>query len=142
MRRVTGWRPWRYRCDIVYRICYIELSDSLFQIVCDMTISDFALACAVDESTAYFTYAGETMLIIQSKDHAKLKRNDFEVIEPFVEALISHESVHVVIKKLEGAHISDSLDDIETIVERDGVKFQVTLNNILFAHDMSGIVTP
>jgi hypothetical protein len=68
--------------------------------------------------------------------------SDFEVIQPFVEALISHESVHVVIKKLEGANISDSLDDIEIIVERDGVKFQVTLNNILFAQDTSGIVTP
>jgi len=107
-----------------------------------MTINDFALACAVDESTAYFTYEGETMLIIQSKYHAKLERSDFEVIEPFIEALISHESVHVVIKKLDGAYVSDSLDDMEIIVERDGLKFQVTLNNILFAQDMSGIVTP
>jgi len=107
-----------------------------------MTINDFALACAVDESTAYFTYEGETMLIIQSKYNAKLERNDFEVIEPFIEALISHESVHVVIKKLDGAYVSDSLDDMEIIVERDGLKFQVTLNNILFAQDMSGIVTP
>jgi hypothetical protein len=107
-----------------------------------MTINDFAVACAVDDSTAYFTYEGETMLIIQSKDHAKSGRNDFEVIQPFIDALISHESVHVVIKKLEGANISDSLDDIEIIVERDGVKFQVTLNNILFAQDTSGIVTP
>ncbi len=108
----------------------------------DMTINDFAFACAIDDSPAYFTYEGETMLIIQSKDHAKSQRNDFEVIEPFVEALISHESIHVAIKKLEGSNISESLDDIEIIVERQGLKFQVTLNNILFAQDKSGIVTP
>jgi hypothetical protein len=48
----------------------------------------------------------------------------------------------VGIKKLEGGEISDSLDDIEIIVEREGLKFQVTLNNILFAKDTSGIVTP
>lgn len=110
--------------------------------VYDMTINDFAFACAVDESMSYFTYESETMLIIQSKDHSKSKRNDFEVIEPFIEALISHESIHVSIKKLEGGDISDSLDDIELIVERKGLKFQVTLNNIFFAQDMSGIVMP
>jgi hypothetical protein len=27
-------------------------------------------------------------------------------------------------------------------VERNGIRFQVTLNNILFARDMSGIVLP
>jgi hypothetical protein len=106
----------------------------------DMTINDFAFACAIDDSPAYFTYEGKTMLIIHSKNHAS--RNDFQVIEPFVEALISHESIHVAIKKLEGGEISDSLDDIEIIVKRQGLKFQVTLNNILFAQDKSGIVTP
>ena len=105
-----------------------------------MTINEFALACAVDESPAYFTYENSTMLIIQSKNHAKSDVNDFNYIEPFIEALISHESIHVILKKLEGANISDSLDDIEIIIERDGAKFQVTLNNMLFAKDMSGIV--
>jgi hypothetical protein len=38
--------------------------------------------------------------------------------------------------------VSDSLDDIEIVVERDGTRFQVTLNNMLFAKDMSGIVSP
>jgi hypothetical protein len=108
----------------------------------DMTINDFAIACAIDESPAYFTYDKETMLIIQSKHEAKSATNDFGSIEPFMEALISHETVHVAINELEGGSISDSLDDIEIIVERDGVRFQVTLNNILFARDMSGIVLP
>ena len=107
-----------------------------------MTINDFALACAIDESPAYFTYDKETMLIIQSKRSAKSATNDFGFIEPFMEALISHETVHVVVYGLEGGPISDRLDDIEIIVERDGVRFQVTLNNILFARDMSGIVLP
>ena len=107
-----------------------------------MTINDFALACSIDESPAYFTYFNQTMLIIQSKNHAKSKKHDFEYIEPFVEALISHESIHVALKKLEDEKISDSLDDIELIVEHNGTKFQVTMNNLLFAKDMSGIVFP
>jgi len=56
--------------------------------------------------------------------------------------LIAHESIHVVIGRIESSEISDSLDDIEVIVERNGHKFQVTINNILFAVDSSGIVTP
>jgi CRISPR/Cas system CMR-associated protein Cmr5 small subunit len=107
-----------------------------------MTINGFALACAIDESPPYFTYDDHIMLIIQSKNHAKSKIDDFQYIEPFIEALISHESIHVVIKELEGENTSDSLDDMEIIVERQKTKFQVTLNNILFANDMSGIVTP
>lgn len=107
-----------------------------------MTINDFAFACAVDESPAYFTYEYEIMLVIQSKAHAKSRISDFERIEPFIEGLISHESIHVVTKKLEGASISDSMDDLEIIVKRHGAKYQVTLNNILFAQDASGIVTP
>jgi hypothetical protein len=82
------------------------------------------------------------MLIIQSKSHAKSKINDFDFIEPFIEALISHESILVVIRKIEAANTSDSLDDIEIVIERNGTKFQVTLNNILFATDNSGIVVP
>ncbi|MGA9170195.1 MAG: hypothetical protein WCF03_14315 [Nitrososphaeraceae archaeon] len=106
-----------------------------------MTINGFALACAIDESPPYFTYSDHTMLIIQSKNHAKSKIDDFQYIEPFIEALISHESIHVAIKELEDENTSDSLDDMEIVVERDKTKFQVTLNNMLFATDMSGIVT-
>ena len=105
-------------------------------------INDFALACAIDESPAYFTYHKETMLIIQSAHDAKSGTESFQYIEPFMEALISHESIHVVIKKFEGADSSDSLDEIEVIVEHRGAKFQVTLNNMLFARDNSGIVMP
>jgi hypothetical protein len=104
-------------------------------------INDFALACAIDESPAYFTYRKQTMLVIQSAQDAKAGAKSFQFIEPFIEALISHESIHVVIKKFEGAEVSDSLDDIEIIVEHRGAKFQVTLNNMLFARDNSGIVT-
>lgn len=105
-----------------------------------MTINDFAFACALDDSPPYFTYEKQTMLIIESKDNATGNVNGFLYIEPFIEALVSHESVHVIIKNLEGAEISDSLDDLEVIVERNGSKFQVTLNNMLFAKDRSGIV--
>ncbi|MFZ0697994.1 MAG: hypothetical protein WAM88_12740 [Nitrososphaeraceae archaeon] len=105
-----------------------------------MTINDFVFACALDESPPYFTYEGQTMLIIESKEHATRNINGFQYIEPFIESLVSHESVHVAIKQLEGAEVSDSLDDMEVIVEREGSKFQVTLNNMLFAKDRSGIV--
>jgi hypothetical protein len=104
-------------------------------------INDFALACAIDGSPAYFTYHRQTMLVIQSAQDAKAGAGSFQYIEPFMEALISHESIHVVIKKFEGDEVSDSLDDIEVVVERRGAKFQVTLNNMLFARDNSGIVT-
>ena len=104
-------------------------------------INDFALACAIDESPAYFTYHKQTMLIIQSAQDTKAGTSSFRYIEPFIEALISHESIHVVIKKFEGAETSDSLDDLEIVVERRGARFQVTLNNMLFARDNSGIVT-
>ncbi len=105
-----------------------------------MSIIDFAFACALDESPPYFTYEKQTMLIIESNENAIRNINGFLYIEQFIESLISHESVHVVIKNLEGAEISDSLDDLEVIVDRDGSKFQVTLNNMLFARDRSGIV--
>jgi hypothetical protein len=105
-----------------------------------MSINDFAFACALDESPPYFTYEKQTMLIIESNENAIRNINGFLYIEQFIESLISHESVHVVIKNLESAEISDSLDDLEVIVDRDGSKFQVTLNNMLFARDRSGIV--
>ena len=107
-----------------------------------MTIDNFAFACAIDDSTPYFTYEDQAMIIVQSKDHAIHKISGFNYIEPFIESLISHESVHVVLKKLEGGKISDSLDDLEIIVQREGTRFQVTMNNMLFAKDMSGMVTP
>lgn len=104
-------------------------------------INDFALACAIDKSPAYFTYHKQTMLIIQSAQDAEAGTSSFRNIEPFMEALISHESIHVVIKRFEGADVSDSLDNLEVVVERRGTRFQVTLNNMLFARDNSGIVT-
>jgi hypothetical protein len=105
-----------------------------------MTINDFMFACALDDSPPYFTYEGQTMLIIESKENVIRNINGFQYIEPFIESLVSHESVHVAIRQLEGAEVSDSLDDMEVIVEREGTKFQVTLNNMLFAKDRSGIV--
>jgi hypothetical protein len=107
-----------------------------------MAINDFALACAIDDSPAYFTYHGETMLVIQSAQDAKAGVNSFDYIEPFMGPLVSHEAIHVAIKKLEGDDASESLDDIEVIVEHNGRRFQVTLNNILFASDYSGLVIP
>lgn len=66
----------------------------------------------------------------------------FRNIESYMEALVSHESIHVIIKRFTEQEISDALDDLEVIVTHKGLKFQVTLNNLAFARDMSGIVTP
>jgi len=107
-----------------------------------LPINDFALACAIDNSPAYFTYEGTTMVVITSQESSRRGSSDFDEIEPYMDSLIAHETIHVVIGQIEGLEISDSLDDIEVIVERNGHKFQVTINNILFATDSSGIVTP
>jgi hypothetical protein len=107
-------------------------------------ISDFAFACSIDGSiVGYFTYHRQTMLIVQSEQEAKVGINNFgRIAEPFMEALISHESIHVILNELVNIEASDSLDDIEVIVERDGVKLQVPLNFIHYASDNSGIVLP
>ena len=106
-----------------------------------MCINDFIVACAIDGSSPYFSYEGETMLIINSEEDEKYQISGFRQIERFMEALISHEAIHVVITKLIGSReISDSLDDLEVIVQHRGLVFQVTLNNMAFASDMSGIV--
>jgi hypothetical protein len=107
-------------------------------------IDDFAFACSIDGSiVGYFTYYKRTMLIVQAEQEAKSGINNFvRIAEPFMEALISHESIHVVLNKLENLEASDSLDDIEVIVERHGIKLQVPLNFIHYANDNSGIVLP
>ncbi|GIU71630.1 MAG: hypothetical protein KatS3mg003_1109 [Candidatus Nitrosocaldaceae archaeon] len=105
-----------------------------------MCINDFAFACAIDNSMPYFTYEDNIMVIVNSKENCKLGINGFVNVEPYIEALISHESIHVVIAKLEGREVSDALDDIEVIIVHKGLKFQVTLNNLAFARDSSGLV--
>jgi hypothetical protein len=107
-----------------------------------MCINDFVVACAIEGSPSYFTYDGETMLIINSEEDEKRNVSGFLNIEPFIEALISHESIHVVIKKFENEQVSDALDDLEVIVRHKGIAFQVTLNNMAFARDKSGLVLP
>jgi hypothetical protein len=109
-----------------------------------MGVNDFSFACSIDGSiVGYFTYHDQTMLIVQSEDEAKAGINNFvRIAEPFMESLISHESIHVVIKELEGADTSDSLDEMEVVVERGGIKTQVPLNFIHYSRDNSGIVLP
>ncbi len=109
-----------------------------------MGIDDFAFACSIDGSiVGYFTYHKQTMLIVQSEQEAKAGINNFvRIAEPFMEPLISHESIHVIIKCLEGTEVSDSLDELEVIVERGGIKMQVPLNFIHYSQDNSGVVLP
>jgi hypothetical protein len=109
-----------------------------------MGIDDFAFACSVDGSiVGYFTYHNQSMLIVQSEQEAKSGINNFiRIAEPFIESLISHESIHVIIKELEGAEASDSLDEVEVVVERGGIKLQIPVNFIHYSRDNSGIVLP
>ena len=106
-----------------------------------MCVCDFVLACSIDNSPSYFTYDNdETMIIIQSKSSALANQNDFSYIEHYIELLVSHESLHFVIKKIEGSLESEKLDNLEVIVHRNGKNYQVTINNMLFASDNSGLV--
>jgi hypothetical protein len=109
-----------------------------------MAINDFAFACSIDGSiVGYFTYDKQTMLVVQSEQEAKAGINNFIMVaEPFMETLISHESIHVVIKRLEGIEASDTLDEVEVIIEWKGIKLQVPLNFIQYASDNSGLVLP
>lgn len=106
-----------------------------------MSVCDFVLACSIDDSPSYFTYDNDdTMIIIQSKSSALASHSDFYYIEPYIELLISHESLHFVIKRIEGSRESEMLDDLEVIVYRNTKNYQVTINNMLFASDNSGLV--
>ncbi|GBC72658.1 hypothetical protein HRbin04_00048 [archaeon HR04] len=108
----------------------------------DMCIDDVMFACAIDGSPPYFTYEGSTMLIINSEMHARHGMSGFKGIERYIEAIISHESIHAVIKRIEPSIDPDAIDDIEVIVSRGMMRFQVTLNNMAFAVDNSGLVLP
>ena len=105
-------------------------------------IDDFVFACAIDDSPGYFTYEGNTMLIIQSGDDARSQTQGFVGTEPFMTLVISHESIHVVIKNIEGDAISESLDDVEVLIDHFGRRIQLTINILSFAQDNSGIVFP
>ncbi|MCS6768601.1 MAG: hypothetical protein RMJ59_06935 [Candidatus Nitrosocaldus sp.] len=107
-----------------------------------MCIDDVMFACAVDGSPPYFTYEGSTMLIINSEMHARHGTNGFRGIERYIESIISHESIHAVIRRIEPDVDPDAIDDMEVIVTRGRMRFQVTLNNMAFASDVSGLVLP
>jgi hypothetical protein len=105
-----------------------------------MCINDIVFAYAIDESLPYFTYEDNKMVIVNSKKNAILGINEFKYIENYIEALISHESIHAIIKKIEPNVDPDAIDDIEVIVKRGNIRFQVTMNNLAFATDNSGLV--
>jgi hypothetical protein len=106
-----------------------------------MSICDFVLACSIDDSPAYFTYDNDdTMIIIQSKSSALSNQSDFYYIEPYIELIISNQSLHFVIAKIENSMVSAKLDDIDVIVHRNAKNYQVSINNLLFASDNSGLV--
>ncbi len=107
-----------------------------------MCIDDILFACAIDDSLAYFTYEDGTMLIVNSKKHAKQGTSGFKNIEYYIDAIISHESIHAIIRKIEPSVDADAIDDIEVIVSKGNIRFQTTMNNMAFVSDASGLVLP
>jgi tetratricopeptide (TPR) repeat protein len=106
----------------------------------ELYLCDFALACSIDDSSAYFTYHKDTIIIVQSKSSALSNQSDFYYIEPYIELIISNQSLHFVIAKIENSMVSAKLDDIDVIVHRNAKNYQVSINNLLFASDNSGLV--
>jgi hypothetical protein len=106
-----------------------------------MSICDFVLACSIDDSLGYLTYDNDdTIIIVQSKSSAISNQSDFDYIEPYIELIISHETLHFVIKRIESSIVSEKLDDLEVTVVRNAKRYQVTVNIMSYASDNSGLV--
>lgn len=114
-------------------------------------IIDLRVACSYDDSQEYCTYdnpeyfqnelIGYSLMLIQSKFSEINKLNSFNHIEKLIERVISHETIHVVIKKLEGKETSDKLDDLEISFSFGMGKTHIIKMNFLgYATDNTGLV--
>ena len=117
-----------------------------------MGIIDVTVACSYDDSQEYCTYdnpeyfqnelIGYSLMLIQSKFSGTNGINGFNHIENLIERVISHETIHVVIKKLEGKELSDKLDDLEISFPIGNGKIHIIKMNFLgYANDNTGLVT-
>jgi hypothetical protein len=115
-------------------------------------IIDVIVACSNDDSFEYCTYdnpeydqnelIGYSLMMIQSKYSAINKINGFGHIDNLIERVISHETIHVVILKLEGKDISDKLDDLEISFPIGMNKIHIiNMNYLGYANDNTGLIT-
>ncbi|MGN6821862.1 MAG: hypothetical protein ACTHJ7_03650 [Candidatus Nitrosocosmicus sp.] len=117
-----------------------------------MGIIDVAIACSIDDSLEYCTYdnpeyeknelVGYSLMFIQSKLSAMRKTNGFDRIEDLIERVISHETIHVAILKMEGKDISDRLDDFEISFPIGMGRIHIiNMNYLGYASDNTGLIT-
>jgi hypothetical protein len=117
-----------------------------------MGIIDVAIACSIDDSLEYCTYdnpeydmnelIGYSLMFIQSKSSAIRKSNGFDHIEDLIERVISHETIHVAILKMEGKDISDRLDDFEISFPIGMGRIHIiNMNYLGYASDNTGLIT-
>ena len=108
-----------------------------------MCIDDFILACSIDGSPDdYFTFHKNSLILMQCKTNALYNINHFHAFIPFMESIISHESIHVVIEKLENIKISESMDNLELELQYKETKVLTPINNMLFDNDICGLAIP
>jgi hypothetical protein len=79
--------------------------------------------------------------LIISRDAEKSKTPSFRLVESLIERVISHETIHVVIKKLENQETSDELDDFELLYPIGAGKAHLIKMNFLgYANDNTGLI--
>ena len=117
-----------------------------------MGIIDVTVACSFDDSLEYCTYdnpkyfqnelIGYSLMFIQSKFSETSGINGFGHIANLIERVISHETIHVVLIKLEGKDVSDTLDDLEISFPMGMDKIHIiNMNYLGYASDNTGLIT-
>lgn len=83
-----------------------------------------------------------SLMFILSKSSEVYHSRSFINIEELIERVISHETIHVAIVKLEGKDPSDKLDDLEiSYTMRTGKTHIIKMNFLGYAIDNTGLVT-
>ena len=85
---------------------------------------------------------GYSLMFIHYKYSEKAKLNGFNHMENLIERVISHESIHIVLIKLEGKDTSDKLDDLEIYFPVGLGKIHIiNMNYLGYATDNTGLIT-
>lgn len=117
-----------------------------------MGINDFIFACSFDDSQEYCTYDNPQMLedsgisyslmLVMSRVSEINKHECFSNMEDLLARVISHETIHVTLVRLEGQQTSDRLDDLEINFTFDTGRTHIIRMNFLgYANDNTGLVT-
>ena len=116
-----------------------------------MGIIDITVACSFDDSLEYCTYdnpeyfqnelMGYSLIFVQSKYSETIGLNGFGHIENLIERVIAHETIHVILIKLEGKDVSDKLDDLEISFPIGmGKTHIINMNYLGYANDNTGLI--